>query len=229
MPFSWEIVQQRRDSTLIASIVPPGGVSIDWAYAWAALQKPPIWDVMRLSGLPWAEARTQAAYQCLNAAYSYLFFLDCDVLCPPDTISRLMAHRLPIVSALYHQRFPTYTGNELAYLPCMFNEAQTPEGKTVKQPITNFQPGSLVEAVYVPSGAVLIHRSVFERFVQAGIRRIYQWTLTVDNPEAGMSEDFYFTKTAREMFGIRAYVDTSVVATHETSAKVTQKGLEVKL
>lgn len=225
--FSWEVLHHRRDSVLIGCLVPPGGVSIDWAFAWAALQKPAIWDVMRLSGLPFGEARTQAAHQCLNGNYSYLFFLDCDIVPPPDTITRLMAHRLPIVSGMYHQRFPTYAGGDLSHLPCMFNEGPGPEGKVVRAAITNFQPGQLVEAVYVPGGCLLVHRSVFERFLQEGIRQIFRWTLNVDNPQ-GRSEDFEFSYRAREM-GIRAYVDTSVAAVHETPSRVTQKGLEPKL
>ena len=226
---SWEVVTFRRDATLIALLVPPGGPrSIDWALAWGGLQKPAIWDVMRLTGLPWDAARTQAAHQMLSGIYQYLFFLDLDLVVPGDTIMRLMAHRLPIVSALYHQRFPTWTGTSGDYLPCMFNEVLNEQGQRVKQPITAFQPGQVVEAVFVPSGAILIHRSVFERFIQAGIKRIYQWTLTADDPQ-GMSEDFFMTKVARDMFGIRSYVDTGLVAIHETDAKITQKGLEVKI
>jgi len=227
--FSWQQLGVRRDSTLIAMCVAPGGVSIDWAYMWGNLQKPALWDVMRLSGLPWAEARTQAAHQCLNGNYAYLCFLDTDVLCPPDTIPRLMAHRLPIVSGMYHQRFPTYTGSELAYLPCMFTEGVGPDGQPVKQPITNFQPGQLVEATFVPSGCILIHRSVFEQFIQAGMKRIYQWTLHADNPVGGYSEDFFMTKVARDMFGIRSYVDSSIACIHEAPGRITQKGLEVRL
>ncbi|GAH69245.1 unnamed protein product, partial [marine sediment metagenome] len=34
MPHSWEIVQQRADSCLIAIVSPPGGVSVDWALSW---------------------------------------------------------------------------------------------------------------------------------------------------------------------------------------------------
>ncbi len=230
MPHSWELVSQKQNSCLISILAPPGGVSIDFALSFSNMQKPQIFDIMRLSGLPWDVARTQAAIQCLNGGYQFLFFLDCDILAPKDTIPRLIAHRLPIVSGLYHQRFPTWTGVTGDYLPCMFNEVVGTDGKLTKQPIVDYQPGSLVEAAYVPGGCLLVHRSVFERMTQAGIKRFFEWTLQVDSepPGAGRSEDFEFCFKARQL-GFKCFCDTSIVATHETGAQVGVKGLLPKL
>lgn len=227
---SWEIVAAKAESTLIGILAPPGGTSVDWALSFSNMEKPPIWDVMRLSGLPWGEARTQAAYQMLNGGYQWLFFLDCDVLAPKNTIPRLMTHRLPIVSGLYFQRFPTWMGTSGDYLPVMFNEVAGADGKVAKQPITEFTPGSLVEAAYVPAGCLLIHRSVFEKFIASGIKRIFEWTLhqAAEPPGTGRSEDFEFSARARAL-GYQCMVDTSIVCTHETSAQVTAKGLQPKL
>ncbi|GAJ15740.1 unnamed protein product, partial [marine sediment metagenome] len=146
MPHSWEIAQQRSQSTLIAIVAPPSGISVDWALSFSNMVKPQIFDIIRLSGLPWDIARTQAAIQCLNGGYQFLFQLDADVLAPKDTIPRLIAHRLPIVSGLYHQRFPTWDGITANYMPCMFNEAVGADGKLTKQAIVDYKPGSLVEA-----------------------------------------------------------------------------------
>ena len=229
-PHSWEIVQQKANSCLISILAPPGGASVDWALSFSNMEKPPIWDVMRLSGLPWGEARTQAAYQMLNGAYQWLFFLDCDILTPKDTIPRLMSHHLPIVSGLYHQRFPTWLGTSGDYLPVMFNEVAGADGVIAKQPITEFTPGSLVEAAYVPAGCLLIHRSVFERFIANGIKRIFEWTLhqAAEPPGSGRSEDFEFSARARAL-GYKCIVDTSIICTHETNAQVTAKGLQPKI
>jgi len=227
---SWEINQAQQQSCLIAIVVSPFGVSIDWALSFSYMEKPPIWDVMRISGLPWGEARTQGAYQCLNGGYQWLFFLDADILTPKDTIPRLMSYRLPIVSGLYHQRFPTWTGIEAAYLPVMFNEVVGTDGVVTKQPITEFKPGSLVEAAYVPAGCLLIHRSVLERFIANGIKRIFEWTLhqAAEPPGTGRSEGFEFCARARAL-GYKCMVDCSIDCTHETNAQVTAKGLQPKL
>jgi len=163
------------------------------------MEKPPIWDVMRVSGLPFGEARTQMAYQMLNGGYQWLFQLDADILAPKDTIPRLMVHRLPIVSGLYFQRFPSWTGTSGDYLPVMFSEVVGTDGVIAKQPITEFTPGSLVEAADVPAGCLLVHRSVFERFIANGIKRIFEWTLhqAAEPPGSGRSEDFEFCARAR--------------------------------
>jgi GT2 family glycosyltransferase len=207
---------------------------MDWAQAFKLLETPPIWDFMRLKGLPWDVARCHAAYHCMSGRHSetgvpfqWLFFLDSDTICPRDAIIHLMSHRLPIVSGLYYQRFPTWDGLTAQYLPCMFNEAVV-NGKATKQPITEFKPGSLVEAAYVPGGCLLIHRSVFERFIQAGIKRIFEWTLTVDAEPIGRSEDFEFCFRARQL-GFKCMVDTSIVCEHDTQAKVGPRGLLPKL
>lgn len=228
--FSWEISLARQNSCLIAILVPPGGVSIDWALSFANLQKPQMSDVMRISGLPWGEARTQAAYQCLNGGYQWLFMLDCDILAPNNTIPRLMSHQLPICSGLYHQRFPTWTGIQGEYLPCMFNEAVQPDGSIQKQPITEWAPGSLIECHYVPAGCLLEHRSVFERMLQAGIKRFFEWTLTAasEPPGSGRSEDFDHIFKARAL-GFKAYVDSSIICIHETQGQITTKGLLPKV
>jgi len=227
MPHSWEIVQQKAESTLIGILSPPGGVSVDWALSFNNMVKPQLFDVIRISGLPFGEARTQMAYQCINGGYQWLFMLDADILAPKDTIPRLMSHRLPIVSGLYFQRFPTWLGTSGEYLPVMFNEAPDAEGTVTKQPITEFTPGSLIEAAYVPAGCLLIHRSVFERMLQAEIKRFFEWSMTVDNP-AGRSEDFEWSARVRTL-GFKCIVDTSVICTHETAAQVTAKGLQPKL
>lgn len=224
---SWELLQQRQNKVLIAMLLaPPLMVSIDWALAFAALEKPPIHDQMRLTGLPWGEARTQAAYQCLNGGYEFLFFLDCDVIPPANALTKLLSHRLPIVSGLYHQKFPSWNGSEVKYMPCVFNEGTDAQGNPSRTE-ANFQYGQLIEAHYAPAGCCLIHRSVFERMLAAGIKRFYLWTLTAED-QHGRSEDFQFCTHARSV-GYKIMVDTSIVAVHETQATIDARGLKVKV
>ena len=224
---SWDALRQRQDSTLIATLIaPPLLVSIDWAYAFAALQKPPIIDTIRMTGLPWGEGRTQCAHECLSRGHQYLCFIDSDVLVPPNFLMRLLSLRLPVVSALYHQKFPTWTGSEVKYMPCMFNEGRDDKGNAARVEIP-FQYGQLVEAHFVPAGALLIHRSVFEKFQQAGIKQFFRWTMNADTPQ-GRSEDFEFSRTCWQL-GIKCYCDTSLQAVHESLAKVDTRGLSAKL
>ncbi len=226
--FSWEINQARLLSTLVAVCEPPIGVSLDWSLSFKYLEMPPMWDFMRLSGLPWGEARTQAAMQCLSGGYSWLFFIDADIILPKDALMKMLSRNLPIISGLYYQRFPTWNGITAEYLPCMFNEVIDANKVPTKQPITEWAPGSLLEVAYVPAGMLLVHRSVFERFIQAGVKRVFEWTLHADNPSAGRSEDFEFAARARQL-GFKCVVDTSVIGTHETPGRITPKGFLPKI
>lgn len=230
MPFSWEFLQFKQNSCLMSIIVPPGGISFEWALSFSAMERPQICDVMRLAGLPWGEARTQAAYQCINGGYQWLFQMDADILAPKDTIPRLLSHRIPIVSGLYHQRFPSWIGLRAEYLPCMFNEVPDAQGMLQRQVITEFSPGSLIEAAYIPAGCLLVHRSVFERMYAAGIKRFFEWTLHANSepPGSGRSEDFEFCARSRAL-GFKCHVDTSIACQHETSALINAKGLEPKI
>lgn len=149
-----------------------------------------------------------------------------DVLLPPHALMRLLSLRLPVVSALYHQKFPTWTGSEVKYMPCMFNEGRDDKGNVARVEVP-FQYGQIVEAHFVPAGALLVHRSVFERFQQAGIKKFFQWTMNIDTPQ-GFSEDFFFSRTCWQL-GIKCFVDTSIQAIHESLAKVDTRGLSAKL
>ena len=228
-PHSWELVQRQQNRVLIAILLsPPLMVSIDWALAFDNLERPEH-TIMRLSGLPFGEARTQAAYQCLNGGFQWLFFLDADVIPPPSALTQLLSYRLPICSGLYHQRFPTWTGEELKYLPCIFNEGIDANNNLVRTEVRDFQYGQLLEVHYVPGGCLLVHRSVFETMLASGIKRFFEWSLHVDIPEGqGRSEDFEFCARARSI-GIKVMAATGIQCIHEVPAKVGIKGLSAKI
>ena len=86
-------------------------------------------------------------------------------------------------------------------------------------PITNFQYGQVLDVAYAPGGAILIHRSVFETMLKAGIKTFFEWTMSpITNPN-GRSEDFEFARRARSV-GYKILVDTGVQAAHEVMCQV---------
>jgi GT2 family glycosyltransferase len=136
-----------------------------------------------------------------------------------------MSHRLPIVSALYHQKFPEWNGTEVVYRPVMLKVESDGQARH----IIDYKPGSLVEVDMVGAGALLVHRSVFERLQNIGIKRFFEWTMHADSGEnPGFSEDFEFCVRCRQN-GYKVLVDTSLVCMHETTAMVTTRGLQFKL
>lgn len=177
-------------------------VTLEWALAFRNLQinLPSVFTTSR--GTPIDMARNEIVRSAQEHEVEWLFFLDTDVICPPDTIQRLMAHNLPIVSGLYYTRAPPIE-------PAVWKEV---DGG--KQAIP-FTPGQMVEADFIGAGCLLIHMSVFDHIDKP----YFEWTLSFEDPNdhgKGKSEDFYWCKKVRER-GYKIYVDTSVQCRHGIS------------
>ncbi len=173
-----------------------------WAFGLRRLQVPGV--VVGLAGMPYDHARNQACIQALQNGFQYVFFLDSDVIAPPDTIFRLMRHNLPIVSGLYCRRSPPHA------IPVMLKE-----GKWV----TSFPKDSLIEVDLVGAGCLLINTQVLRSMPQHRPgKHWFDWQVDIKGtglaPDGECtSEDFVFNIHARAN-GFPSYVDTSVICKH---------------
>jgi hypothetical protein len=219
MAGSWELINQNRvlTVTLTREIV-----STAWAMGFRNLQIPGTYTF--LSGMPFDHARNTGCQKLLELGWEWLFFLDDDIICPPDTIYRLMAHKLPIVSGLYYRRAEPI-------VPCMLREN---EKKDAVNWVTNFTAGELLEVDLVGSGCMLIHRSVLTDIpVINNNCKWFEWRCDrEDLPQLDRtSEDFTFCKHVKK-HGIKLYVDTSIQCRHiglgESNIRSVYKPLELK-
>lgn len=200
MPGSWEIKEANK---VLCYTLHTDLTTIAWAYGLRNLQI--AGQCIGLSGMPFDQARNTACRHCLEGGYEWLFSLDSDVIPPRDTINRLIAHQLPICSALYCRRSPPHA------VPVMIKNGQW---------VTSYVPGSMVEVDLVGAGALLIHRSVLEKLPpqrpQMG-KHWFDWRVDCAGilPQGEcLSEDFTFCVAARRDLGIRVWVDTSLVCRH---------------
>lgn len=215
---SWDLKKAKENRILLATITPPEGkVSYHWARAWRELQLPPGSDNLIVQGLPFGVARNYAVKQTLEQGFSHLFFLDSDIILPPNAVMRLLETKLQLISCYYTHRFPPYD-------PCFYGAKKNEEGKLGKIAITGWNFGDIVPCVFLPSGACLIHGSVFQIMSKAGIRKWYEWTLDVDEP-TGVSEDFNMSLKAYSL-GITPHVHTGIQAKHECLATASVRGIE---
>lgn len=128
---------------------------------------------------------------------SHVFFTDDDMAFPHDALLRLLAHDLPIVSALYYAK-------TVAPQPLMLADEY---GGLV----TDWPDGELVPCRAHGMGCTLIAREVFEAIEPP-------WFQTMDGEavEAEFrteTEDVYFCRKAIEA-GYQPTVDTSLLALH---------------
>lgn len=208
MPAAWELSSDTPK--LLIGLPHKNLVSLEWSLAFRNLvvNVPSIFTCS--AGVPIDVARNEIVKSALTNNVDWIFFLDTDVVPPPDIITRLMAHNLPIVTAIYHTRAPPIE-------PCIWREVH-PSGK---QAIAYTQ-GQMIEADFIGMGACLIHTSVFKNIFPP----FFDWTLGRQEPNnmtLGRSEDFEFCKKVRDK-GYKIWADTSIQCRHGISNAHTFQG-----
>lgn len=217
MPLSHEI---KAANQVVVGILHTDITTLRWAFGIRNLIIPGREDLrewnpfLPISGAPFDHARSGVAMEMLRRGAEYLFFLDSDVICPKDTILRLMAHKKPIISGVYARRSPPHM------LPVMMR------GGTWVPPEQIINAG-IIEVDVVGAGCLLIHRTVFETLPpqrpQAG-KTWFDWRVDcqgVPGTEPHTSEDFSFCLWAKAKLGISTLVDTSIVCQHVGYAQST--------
>jgi hypothetical protein len=215
MPGAWEI---GRPSVLVATLTREL-VSTKWAVGYRNLQLPPDAGTTIKSGAPFDTARNMACEDVLQHNFTWLFFLDDDVVTPPDAYHRLAAHGKDIISGLYYRRAEPI-------VPVMMKNND--KGQAVW--ITQWSPPrSLIEVDLVGAGCLLIHRRVLERMKPPW----FEWQIGREDPKADptkppqnrLSEDFAFCQKAKREYGFSVFVDTSIECEHIGLAESVGGGL----
>lgn len=195
MPGAWEVTAPE----VLVAILTREIVATKWALGLRNLALPPSSNIIFPTGMPFDHARNTACEQALEGKYEWLFFLDDDVIPPPDVFPRLVSRGKDIISGLYYRR-----ADPIMPVMLKFHD---------KKPmfITGFKAGDVIEADMVGAGCLLIHRRVLETMKA----NWFEWRCDQKHyPELERtSEDFSFCMTAKE-HGFTVYVDTSITCQH---------------
>ena len=196
MPGAWEQVEP----SVVVVILTRETVTTKWAVNFRNLQFPDGHSIVTLSGMPFDHARNHGCKLAVEGGFKYLFFIDDDVLLPPNTCARLMAHNKDVVSGVYFRRHEPL-------VPVMLKD--TPEGTRW---ITGLPPNSLAEVDLVGAGCLLIKTSLLRQMGSHPFEwRCDRWDL----PEKErLSEDFSFCRRVRREFDRKIFVDTTILAPH---------------
>lgn len=198
MAGAWE-----QTPSVLCGILHTELVPIAWSFGLRKLL-PLDMPIMPVTGRPYDHSRNSICQAALDHKFDYCFMLDSDVIPPPDAVLRLMNHRLPIVSGVYHRRSPPHG------LPVMCRGGQF---------LNSYPANSLIEVDVVGAGCLLLHRSVLETLPPidaARGRHWFDWRVDMAHmlpPGEGMSEDFSFNLHARR-HGYKIMVDTGVQCRH---------------
>lgn len=139
-----------------------------------------------------AAARNNCVGGAQQAKGDYLMFIDSDMIFPPDTIDRLLAHGKDIVGGTYVRRGPPFDNL----------------GSSIPEHVD--RTSGLVEMTHIPTGMLLIKMSVFDKLKKP----YFRYGL---NEDTGIidGEDMTFSVMAREAgFKIFCDLDLSMELRH---------------
>lgn len=155
--------------------------------------------------------------------YDYIMWLDDDMLVPPDTVERLLAHNKDICSGLYFGR--------KNYKPLLFDITEELEdGETYYnlKNHTEYRQNDLMKIDGIGFGCVLTKVSALKKIWDCPEDGIGQ---TCFDFIGGLGEDLSFGIRCRKL-GIETWVDTSIKCGHLSEFTVTEdawlaiKGME---
>lgn len=180
------------------------------------LDLPEGWKKEWVIGGDWCDARNQLCQLVLDEGYSHLWFMDDDHAFPPQILTKLLTHDVPLVTPVCLTR--TYPFNPVQYV-------SGENGKTLPLPLSQIAKDGLIEIEAGGCAGMLIRADVIEATRD-------QW---VDDPRFGtqlaekqkvpwfeysdQSEDVLFCGKAKDA-GFKLYTDLSVRLGHITTAVV---------
>jgi hypothetical protein len=201
---------------LLVAIPHTGFVTSDWAIHFKILQPPCAFSVISNRGLPIDRAREDLVHQAVTMGATHLFFLDSDVVMPPDGLMRLFSHRLPIVAGIY--------GSKQECCGVWVEQAKSGDARYAAVAPQTFANNQLFThpGIVTGAGCLLIDMAVFKKLKEPW----FLWTQGRD--KGGCSEDFYFLEKCREV-GIPIHVDPVVKCRHIDSCALDWTGKRERL
>jgi GT2 family glycosyltransferase len=176
--------------------------------SFSIMEKPKIYELIIENSGPIDHMRNNLVKRAMASGCSHLIMMDTDQIYHPQTITKLLAHNLPIVSCVVHRRYPPFD-------PLLFRSKDG--DKHALEPILEFKQGDLLEIGGTGTGCMLVSMEVFY-----GIKEPWFSFNGIEDDELGtvmMGEDFHFCWKARDA-GFKLYADTSLTAGHLSTFEV---------
>ena len=185
-------------------------VTTDWVISLMNLQLPPGTHVQFQRGVPIDVSRNTLVRSAQEHKATFIFFLDADVLAPPDIFMRLIAWKVPIVSGVYWSK---------RGYPAVWEPHPSGLGFT---PIKHLPKRGLTEVAGISMGCSLIDMRVFSHIPDPW----FEWKIRDPRNEGsggGQSEDLDFCRKASQ-HGFKLYVDPDLRCLHESVVPVDVEG-----
>lgn len=170
-------------------------------YSFAHMEKTKEYTLIHADNGPIDTLRNDLVEKALQIGATHIMMLDTDMDYHPQTIPRLLSHKLPVVGALTFRRYPPFD-------PIMLR------GKLGDyESIDEWKEGELVEVDATGAGCLLFNMDVFKRMPKPWFKFRHLKT------GEGIGEDIGFCSDLKDA-GYRIFVDTTVPSGHMTTLLV---------
>jgi hypothetical protein len=174
-------------------------------YSFALMEKPEYFFIHADNGHI-DDLRNNIIDKALEIGATNLIMMDVDQVYHPQTITKLLSHRLPVVGALVHRRYPPFDS-------LMLKTVEIDERRNGYVSIDEWKDGELIEVDATGGGCLMFNMDVFRKIPRP-------WFKASKNPDGSiLGEDIYFCQQLKAA-GYKIYVDTSVPAGHLTTMVV---------
>lgn len=163
----------------------PAGYEVEFQYFW---------------GYQVEQVRNLISHWVVQHQFDFLLAIDSDIAFPRDTLKKLLAHDVDMVTGLYIQRIP---GNHTIEIM-----RKNEHGGVTHVPYSDIKDQGLVPVDGCGFGCVLIKNHVFKAIPYPQF--IYK--SAIDHAHT-VSEDVYFCQQVRDR-GMRIWADTSILCDH---------------
>lgn len=172
------------------------------------LIKPPNTSIYPVHSSSPAKNRNIAIKVALKMnSFTHLFFTDDDHVYPPDTLMRLLAREVDIVSGTYCMKFPPFP------IIALNNPNKKDMSAFIK--MDNVGPAEMIKIPRVPAGCLLVTTSCLKKMK-------YPWFTLGQIQKDEWGDDLWFSDRANEA-GIDVHMDASVRVGHITKCILTPK------
>jgi hypothetical protein len=149
--------------------------------------------------------RNDIVEKAIKEEATHLLMCDTDQVYARDTVTKLLAHNLPVVAAKVNRRYPPFD-------PIIL---RLNDGRYEPLCIGDYEPNSLTECDATGTGCILYNMGIFKKLP-------YPWFKFHKDPATGMviGEDVGLCQDLKRI-GYKIYVDTSIEIGHLTTMIVT--------
>jgi hypothetical protein len=174
-------------------------------YSFVQMEKP-AFTFIHADGGHIADMRNDLVDKALEIGATHMLMMDVDQVYHPQTVTRLLSHRLPVVGALVHRRHVPFDS-------LMLKTVEIDEQHNAYVSVDEWEEGELIEVDATGGGCLMFNMNVFRKLPRP-------WFKASKNPDGSvLGEDIYLCQELKKA-GYRIFVDTSVPAGHLTTMVV---------